>query len=202
VSTIGSRYAGDYKHVLWDFEGMYQFGDWVNQGISADAYTTGIGYDFKGLPLDPQFWVYYDFASGDHNPGVHDHGTFNQLFPLGHAYFGQLELVGRQNIQDVSFQAVCFPAKWITAGAQYHILHLDSARDALYNANGTAILRDPTGASGRDVGQILDLYTNFHLSLHQDVLIGFNQLYSGSFVKRQTGLDEISLFYAQWSYRW
>lgn len=204
VSTVGSRYAGNYQHVLWDFEGMYQFGDWVNQNISAESLTTGVGYDFKGLRLDPQIWVYYDFASGTKNPGTGNlHETFNQLFPLGHQYFGFLDLVGRQNIEDLHEQLTFFPTKWITAGVQYHIFWLDSARDALYNAGGATIRRDPTGAAGRDVGDELDLFTTFHLSLHSDLLLGYSHLFAGSFI-RNTGGPSIGpdLFYAQYSFRW
>ena len=42
VSTFGSRYAGDYHGLLWDFEGMYQFGTWSNQTISAGNVTTDV----------------------------------------------------------------------------------------------------------------------------------------------------------------
>ncbi|HZU38405.1 MAG TPA: alginate export family protein, partial [Gemmataceae bacterium] len=204
VNTIGARYAGDYKHVLWDFEAMYQFGDWVNQSISADSYTTGIGYDFKGLPMDPQFWLYWDFASGDRKYGTDDeHGTFNQLFPLGHQYFGYLDLIGRQNIEDLSMQFVFFPAKWITGGIQYHIFRLDSATDALYNAGGTAIRRSPTGTAGRDVGDEIDIFNTYHLGLHSDLLFGYSHLFAGTFIKKTGGpLDGPDLFYAQYSFRW
>ena len=114
TSTIGSRYAGNYEDLLFDFEGMYQFGSWSNQDTSAGAYTAALGWNFSKVPMTPQFWVGYDFASGDHNPGTTDtHGTFNQLFPFGHYYFGFLDLVGRQNIEDLNFQAVVWPTKWI-----------------------------------------------------------------------------------------
>ncbi|MFL5240736.1 MAG: alginate export family protein, partial [Gemmataceae bacterium] len=134
VNTVGSRYYGDYNVLLWDFEGMYQFGEHGSQATSAGAATTGLGVHFANAPMNPNLWVYYDFASGNHDPG-HDHfGTFNQLFPNGHAYFGWTDLVGRQNIQDLNFQAALFPTKWIIAGLQYHILRLDASKDALYNA--------------------------------------------------------------------
>ena len=43
-----------------------------------------------------------DIASGDDDPTDGDLETFNQLFPLGHAYFGYIDVIGRQNIIDVS----------------------------------------------------------------------------------------------------
>ncbi|HEY1858796.1 MAG TPA: alginate export family protein, partial [Gemmataceae bacterium] len=98
TSTFGTRYAGNQGDLLFDFEGMYQFGPWSNQNTSAGAYTSDVGWNFSKLPMTPQFWVGYDFAAGDHHPGTTDtHGTFNQLFPFGHYYFGFLDLVGRMN---------------------------------------------------------------------------------------------------------
>jgi len=207
VSTIGSRYAGDYnQRFLWDFEGMYQFGDYSNQGISAGAVTTGLGYRFANLPMTPHFWIYNDFASGDHKPGNSPlHGTFNQLFPFGHFYFGALDLVGRQNIDDLNMQFHFYPMKWIIAGIQYHIFRLDSARDALYNAGGNVVRVDPTGRAGTDVGDEIDLFANFHLSAHQDIFLGWSKLYSGSFIKHTTGAgdgDSPELFYLQYSFKW
>jgi hypothetical protein len=203
VNTIGSRYAGDSHHVLWDFEGMYQFGGFSNEEISAGAFTAGLGYQFAHLPMNPQFWIYNDWASGDHKgatgPG---HGTFNQLFPYGHYYFGYLDLVGRQNIDDLNMQVAFYPTNWTVTLLQYHIFRLDAARDALYNAGGAAIRRDPTGRAGTDVGDEIDFTTNFHLSQHQDILIGYSKLFAGQFIRR-TGPDlSPDFFYAQYSFKW
>jgi hypothetical protein len=202
VSTFGSRYVGDYHHVLWDFEGMYQFGDWANQETSAGAFTTGLGYNFADLPLNPTFWVYYDWASGDHNPGLNQHGTFNQLFPFGHYYFGFIDVVGRQNIEDLNLHAYIRPTKWIVTGLQYHMFRLESAQDALYNAAGAAIRRDPTGRAGTDVGDEIDYIANFHLSMHQDILVGYSKLFAGAFIRRTGPPGSPEYFYLQYSYRW
>jgi hypothetical protein len=203
TSTFGARYAGNQENLLFDFEGMYEFGPWSNQDTSAAAYTTAVGWNFSKLPTTPQFWISWDFASGDHNPGTTDtHGTFNQLFPFGHYYFGYLDLVGRQNIQDLNFQTVFWPAKWVTCWAQYHLFRLDSAKDALYGAGGQVLRVDPTGRAGKDVGNELDLVTNFHLAQNQDVWVGWSKLYEGSFLKK-TGLGPSpELFYVQYSFRW
>ena len=50
------------------------------------------------------------------------------------------EMILEQNIRDLNLEAWLNPTKWITVGVQYHILHLDSAKDALYNSGGVPIL--------------------------------------------------------------
>jgi hypothetical protein len=203
TDTIGSRYAGSSDDLLFDFEGMYQFGSWSNQDVSAGAYTASLGWNFSKLPATPQFWIAYDFASGDHHPGTTDtHGTFNQLFPFGHYYFGFLDLVGRQNIEDLNFQVVTWPMKWITCYAQYHLFRLDSDKDALYGPASQVLRVDPTGRAGRDVGNELDLVTNFHLAQNQDILVGWSKLYEGSFLKKTGFGPSPELFYVQYSLRW
>ena len=47
-------------------------------------------------------------GSGDDEPGG-DVETFNQLFPLGHAYFGYIDLIGRQNALDLHFDLKVAP---------------------------------------------------------------------------------------------
>jgi hypothetical protein len=202
TSTFGSRYAGNYNDLLFDFEGMYQFGPWSNQDTSAGAYTASLGWNFSKLPMTPQVWMGYDFAAGDHHPGATDtHGTFNQLFPFGHYYFGYLDLVGRQNIEDLNWQLVVWPMKWITINTQYHLFRLDAARDALYGPAGQVIRVDPTGRAGRDVGNEFDTWVNFHLTQNQDVWVGWSKLYEGSYLKK-TGLGPSpELFYLQYSLR-
>jgi hypothetical protein len=184
VSTFGGRYSGNDNNWLWDFEAMLQFGGYANQQTLAKAYTAGFGYHFKCVPTTPQFWVYYDYASGDPSPGVgNTHHTFNQLFPFGHYYFGYIDVVGRQNINDFNAQLSFYPTKWLTTWVQYHVFRLDSPFDALYNAAGVAIRRDPTGRAGTDVGDELDLVTNFHIDKHQDILIGYSHLWAGDFIR-------------------
>ncbi len=93
-------------------------------------------------PLAPA----YDYASGSQNPtGGHYYTTFNQLFAFSHYYLGWLDLVARQNIQDFNTHLYLYPTKWIRFWLQYHHFELANAHDALYNAGGKPIARDPTG---------------------------------------------------------
>src|SRR5262249_15425922 len=151
-------------------------------------------------PLDPTFWIYYDFASGSEH-GVFQGGTFNQLFPFGHFYFGFIDVVGRQNIQDLNFHAYIWPTKWINSGMQAHFFYLDSGRDALYSAGGAVERTSPKGNAGVFVGQELDFTTNFHLSFHQDILVGYSILFPGEFIRKTGSPTEPQLFYVQYSYK-
>jgi Alginate export len=215
VNTIGGRYYGDRKiraggctdrgSFLWDFEGAVQLGDWSNRNYFAGMSSTGIGYQATQRPMQPAFWIYYDFASGTANPtGTGTFSTFNQLFPYGHYYFGYLDEVGRENIRDLNFQATAFPTKWITALAQFHIFTLDEPRSPLFGtAPGFPIMRsDPTGRAGIDVGQELDLLLNMNLGRHSSLLLGYSKLFSAGFINQTGPAVSPELYYLQYTFRW
>ena len=210
VTTFGTRFVGNYDgRWMWDAEGMLQTGtvEGTNgvlgdKSLLAHASSVGGGYCFKDIPTKPQFWLYYEGASGNKNTASGPVNTFQQLFPFGHYYFGGTDQIGRQNINDFNGQFLFYPTNWITCLAQYHILRLDSATDALYNAAGVAIRRDPTGKAGTDVGEVLNFIVNFHLDKHQDVFLQWTHLYAGQFIKKTGPGGDLNAVYLQYSYRW
>jgi hypothetical protein len=109
--------------------------------------------------------------------------TFNQLFPFGHYYLGWADIAGRQNIRDANAHLVMYPMAWITVWLQYHHLWLDRRADALYNASGTAIRRDPTGAAGTNVGDDLDVVLNLHVDAQSDVMVVYAWAFGGRFLE-------------------
>lgn len=185
--TFGSRWAGDHDGFLWDFEGALQTGRQAENDLYAGMATAGVGRTWKDRSLTPTVWLYYDYASGDNDPNSGDAHTFNQQFPFGHYYLGWMDLVGRQNIQDLNAHLYLYPAPWVTVWLQYHHFWLAESRDALYNAAGNAYRRDPTGAAGNDVGDEFDIVLNFHLSRYSDILVSYNKLYGGGFLQATAG---------------
>lgn len=200
VHTVGGRIVGDSQRVLYELEGMYQFGKRSNQNISAFALASGVGYQFP-VSMNPQLWLRYDYASGDRNPAGGRSKTFNQLFPFGHYYMGFLDRVGRQNIQDFNAQFTVHPEHWLTVITQYHRFYLAQKRDFLYNAGGAATLRDATGQSGSHVGDEIDLRINVHLHRDQEFLFGYSRLTPGEFLRKTRPDIKPDLFYAQYVFR-
>lgn len=203
VETLGARYAGNQGPFLFDVEVMCQKGRTVNRDLKACAFTTAAGWDFGDIPCRPQVWVGYDYASGTPDPTIGSKDkTFNQLFAFGHYYFGYLDLVGRQNIQDLYCQVAGHPDNWVTVIAQCHHFELAEPTDFLYNAAGRPTRRSPTGLAGRNVGNEIDFVVNFHLTPNCDLLFGYSKLFAGDFI-RNTGPDvSPQLCYAMYNLRW
>ncbi len=202
VHTLGTRSLGNVGQWHHDYELMLQLGRRGTQDIVAGAVTIGHGYHFATTPSSPQLWLYYDWASGDDNPGVGKHHTFHSLFGFGHYYMGWVDVIGRQNVHDINLTLTAYPAHWVTFVTQYHHLALAASRDALYNPALNAVRQDPTGLAGRHVGEELDFLWNFHLSPHSDFLIGYSHLFAGRYL-RETGPGESpGLIYTQYTLRW
>jgi hypothetical protein len=187
LSTLGARWLGQGGCWLWEIEGAGQWGDWAAATQGAGFYTLGLGRKLGGC-WQPTLWAYYDWASGDRDPADGRHETFNQLFPLGHKYFGFMDLVGRQNIRDLNFLVTARPREKVELLVWWHILRLDEARDALYNASGAVVRQDASGAAGTDVGQELDVTLTFFLRPNLDLQLGYAHFFAGDFIAA-TGPD-------------
>jgi Alginate export len=197
LHTLGSRWQGKADPWLWEFEGALQFGEQLFRTRVAGMATAGVGRKFDHC-WKPELWFYYDYASGDRDPTDDHDGTFNPLFPLGHKYFGYLDIVGRQNIHDLNVLGTLQPHEKLTLTAWYHVFRLDQARDALYGVTpGSVQRRDPTGRAGTDVGQEIDLLSEFVVGPHCFFQVGYSHFFSGEFIQRTGFGGDAEFVYTQ-----
>jgi hypothetical protein len=201
TNTFGSRWQAKNGNWLVEIEGGYQFGEWGAGDHSAGFYTLGLGHQWGCCCWKPTVWLYYDWASGDDDPTDGTHHTFNHLFPLGHKYFGYMDLVGRQNIEDFNILATARPLERLELQIWWHIFHLDEPQDALYNAAGAAIRSDPTGAAGTDVGQELDVVLTWLARPNADVQFGYGHFFAGDFIGNTGPGNDADFYFTQFNLR-
>jgi hypothetical protein len=195
--TLGSRWRGNWGEWLGEVEGAYQFGRSADLERSAGMMTVGVGRRFSEWWLQPELWLYFDWASGDRDPTDGRLNTFNQLFPLGHKYFGFLDLVGRQNIMDPNLLIMLQPHERVKLLAWYHYFSLDSTRDGLYNAAGAQTRSRLDGTAGSDVGSEIDLLLDLKLHTHMGWQFGYSHLMPGGFIQSTGVGGDADLFYTQ-----
>lgn len=199
--TVGARFAANPKPWDLDVEASYQFGDVAAGDISAWSVAVEGGYTFAAAPLKPRVYLGFDAASGDQNPADPDSERFNQLFPLGHAYFGYIDVIGRQNIIDahpgveLALLEKQSWAKKVTLRADYHLFWRQSDDDGVFNAAG-GLLRADGGSDASFVGSELDLLLNWQIDRHTAAYFGYSHFFAGHFIE-STGPDEdIDFLYA------
>jgi hypothetical protein len=182
--TLGVRFSAKAPSLVeYDLEGAYQFGS-IGSTISAVMIGSDVAHTWSANRLHPRLHAGFDYASGDATPGGNV-GTFNQLFPLGHAFLGFIDVVGRQNIVAPSAGLGVAPTARLTMDATYSYFARASERDALYNAAGS-VERAAGSANAKSIGTELDLTATYRVGTTASVLLGYSRLWPGAFIQ-QTG---------------
>ncbi len=200
--TMGSRFWGKTAGFDYETELAGQWGHWAGDTIHAWTWAIDGGYTFEDIAWDPRLGTGFDWASGDSRPGDNKVGTFDQQFPLGHKYFGFLDLIGRQNITDANVNLSAWPVeKTVRAALAYHAFWLSDEQDALYDATGAPGRHDPTGHSGTEVGHELDVTLTWKLDVHSSLLFGYSHFWDSDFIINTGSSEDADLFYIQYAFR-
>ena len=143
----------------YEYEGAIQFGTVkpTGTGSSLDHRAwfqhASLGYTFEG-DLRPRLRLALDYASGDRRPGDGDNERFDTLFgqPREYGPTGLYTAVVRSNILSPDVRLFVTPRPDLRAMLAWRGIWLASKKDAWT----TAGVRDPSGDSGRHVGQQLE----------------------------------------------
>lgn len=197
--TAGTRLFGVIPDSGFDYELelAHQFGDFGDSDIDAAMITAQLGYRFSDLKTQPRVSLGLDYASGDDSD--EDLGTFNQLFPLGHAYLGLIDTIGRQNIIDASAGISLVPATDFSVAANVHYFWRASDDDALYNAGGAIVRIAPSVDSSR-VGTEIDLTVRYTMSRNSNLLFGYSYFIAEDFIEETGVADNTGFVYLQSQY--
>jgi Alginate export len=198
--TLGLRTWGKIGQTNWDFEleGAGQFGTVGSGNISAGMFTAVLGYTLPVKDLSPRAYLEFDYASGDPKRGGNV-GTFNQLFPNGHAYLGYIDYIGRQNIISSNGGISVTPLRDLTLTLQQYFFWRASIADSIYNKS-SAILRAANGTTARYVGAETDLFANYNFTRHLQGYTGYSYFFPGGFIHKTGPHKASNFYYAQLQY--
>ena len=199
--TLGARLGGSIagSGINFEVEGAYQFGDHGTTDIEAFMFAGELGYAFTQVNGVPRLQLGFDWASGDQDPTDGEVNTFNQLFPLGHAFFGFIDIVGRQNIMDLSGRFTISPKRPFSIRLDGHFFWRADTSDALYNAGGGVVLPgDPLLA--RRIGSEIDLTFQYPVNRHVVFTTGYSHFFPGPFVAESKPAQRIDFGYVMIQY--
>ena len=192
--TIGSRLAGkkpikEGKKLVgtwnWDAEGAFQFGD---DNFGSPAYRDVLagmvgalgGYTFEDVTWKPSIGGIFYWGSGDTDPTTGTISTFNVLYPLGHAYWGQIDNLAGQNLLDYGVQAGLKPHEKLTVVSQWHYFEQAKASDVLYNVTGAAL----PGSGSPRLGNELDIVGTWTYSKAFNLQAGYFWFFYGDAINQ------------------
>ena len=187
----------------WDYtlEGAYQFGDFrdnrlgVNSArLRQDAFMVVAqgGYTFANLWATPRLGAEYSFSSGDDNPTDGKHGTFDNLFPTNHKFYGYMDLVSLQNIHDVRGILQLKPHSRVSVALEGHGFWLADTHDSFYTVSGTprgVIAATPGNNYGINptyrsfVGTELDAIAGVAVTRFAQLEAGYGHFFVGDYIR-------------------
>ncbi len=217
--TLGMRYAG--KHAMnagaasamvwnWDLEGVYQFGKenfltGLNQDIQAGFFSAQTGPTFSSLPWSPAVTGIFWWGSGDQNPNDGKSQTVNTLFPLAHAYWGQIDNFDGQNLLDYGLHLTLKPAKKWSVLTGLHWFNKASRTDAIYNVAGVPF--GGVSTTPANLGNELDLVATYQVNKNLQLQAGFFKFWYGNAVSQNPnalvanrGDADFYYFLADWAF--
>jgi hypothetical protein len=193
LHTCGGRMYGSLtEQWLFEVEGGPQFGrqSGLGQDQEAGFCTCGLGRKLGDvLPWSPTLWCYYDYASG--NRGGGSYNRFNDLFPLGHKYFGFIDAAKRQNVEAPNVLLTMKPHERLELLCWYWHIMANQAGDIVPSIGGTPA----QSTTSKDFGDELDLTARYLMGPRSNVLLGYSHFWRGNKILAPQDAD---FTYVQW----
>ena len=181
-----------------DVEAAVQVGEVGAGDVTAFFIDSEFGYTLKDTKFSPRLFGGAGISSGDSGAGG-DVGTFNQLFPLGHAYNGYADQLGRQNLIETRVGAQLKLGQRTNMRVAGHLFWRHSDNDAVYNVGG-GVLRADGGSDSRYVGGEVDLTVNHKTDFGLVLEAGYSHFFAGTFFEQTGTSNDVDFFYLQGIY--
>jgi hypothetical protein len=182
--SVGARWSGRQDAWHWNAEGVYQFGRFSDQRISAWTVAIEAGRMFAGAPGNPDATVRLNIASGDRGGQDGHLGTFNALFPKG-KYFGELSPVGPYNIVSVNPRVATALGANVTVSLAGMAYWRFSRNDGVYDIPGN-LIRPAGDAAGRFIGGEAEAVLDWQATSELELSASASAFAPGDFIE-QTG---------------
>jgi Alginate export len=212
----------------WDYglEAIYQFG---NRAAVAPAATVAAalaaprldhrayalvaqgGYTFADAWGTPRLALIYSYGSGDKNAADSKSGTFQNLFPTNHLFYGYMDLSSLQNMHDIRLAYTLKPMPTLSLALEGHLHYLDRTTDYWYNVAG--VPRNFAGAAvdsgagyrinpsySNKVGSEIDFVAGWSVTHYAQIEVGLCHYFRGDYIKeslRAVGSHDANYAYLQ-----
>ena len=197
VHTIGGRLDAGRGRWTFDAEAAGQTGRYGGLRHRAALLHAGGSYA-TGLPGRLTFGAAFNFGSGDDDPADAVHGTFDQLYPLGHAYYGAMDFFALQNLRntEVTVEAALPGSTTLRIALQDFALASPDA-DAWYNVGGAVVHRSDEADIAAHVGNELDITVRLPVG-PVGLEVGYGRFFVGAYLREaRFGAASADFFYVQ-----
>jgi len=202
--TLDEIYTLTQDKVTYDFEGALQAGHTAGKRLEAWAAHGRATY---ALTPRTSLYVEGNAASGGNGPKVVS--TFDNLYPSNYAPYGIMDLQAWRNMTELVFGVDQRLAKDLLGKVSFHQVGLLNPSDGWYGATGAVNARpggtyiDPTGRSGKDVGQEIDFEAVWSPKKTWSISAGIGMFLPGEFINHVSagGVSDQTWAYLQFQTR-
>ncbi len=195
VHTLGIRSITPFGAWTFDAQGGLQTGEFSGLDHVAGYLSLHLTRQLDSASLS----FGYNYATGDDDPTDNEHQTFDNLYPLNHAYYGFMDLFSLQNIHNLEVIYKTNIGKTYGLRIAWQNFWLDETNDAWYNAGlGPSVARRATAIAAANVNSYVGSGVDFSVSKAYmadklKTMIGVSFFEPGAYAK-DTGNDEGALF--------
>jgi len=201
--------ALDDKIYTFGARAVRKWGSWSANAEGAGQTGTFIGTDHSAWMAHAEvaktlsekagtIGAALNMGSGDADPLDDTHKTFDNLYPLNHAFYGYMDYFALQNLRNLELSyKVKTPHGVLLRIAYQAFWLLEPETDAWYVATG-APTRLATGPAASAVGSEVDITLVYNLKKpHVGLLAGYSHFLPGQYVEDTglTGLNEAADFF-------
>lgn len=197
--TFGGRLKKAFSNgVDYELEAAGQWGDFRDQDVMAMMAVGIVGYTFQ-KPWQPRVAFEFDYGSGDSDPTDGKMTTFDNLYPTNHLFYGYMDFISLQNLNDYRFQVSAKPHKKLKLQADWHMIYLDTPKDSWYSAGRTVTrtasvsLSDVSPHVGNEIDLVADYKFNNNVSMHA----GYSHFFAGKYLQETGANDDADFVYVQ-----
>ncbi|MBK9992306.1 MAG: alginate export family protein [Verrucomicrobia bacterium] len=195
----------------WDYgvELMYQFGNRAAvfpatppataktlPRLDHKAYAAVLqgGYTWTENKMQPRLALLYSYGSGDSSSTDGNSGTFQNLFPTNHLFYGFMDLSSLQNMHDIRLAYTLKPLPTLSIALEGHLHYLARSTDYWYNVAG--VPRNTAGSVGtgtgytinpsysKAVGKEIDLVIGWSATHYAQIELGLSHYFRGDYIKQ------------------
>lgn len=198
-ATLGMRWAsrpsatGGFDYGL---EAVAQAGRARGLDLAAGALHLGVGYTWD-TAWKPRLGLAWDYGTGDDDPTDGDLGTFQNLYPTNHKYYGYIDAFSWQNLNAPSLEISAHPAETLDLRAAWHVYSLATTDDAWYRANGSTRVRPVTPEASAFAGQEIDLTVTWKPAGWASLLAGYSHFFAGDYLGDTGAAADADFLYIQ-----
>ncbi len=197
VHTVGTRI--DARYGPWAFDGELAGQTGSYGGLDHRAAMVHVGGAFTArLPGRPKFGAAFNLGSGDDDPDDGVHGTFDNLYPLNHVYYGTMDLFALQNLRNVEASVdAALPGGASVRVAYQHFALVAPGTDAWYNAAAGIVHAGGDLGVAADVGSEIDVTVRARV-WHVGLEAGYGFFRGGGYLRElDFRLSSAHFFYLQ-----